>query len=128
MLQRLLAAADSDERIGPLLRAARMRARFEFTDRDLYLNVASASGDDHCVEWSFARQPPWDAKVVLRMDSCAANRWLQGRESLPIAIARGRVRCTGETRSTLFFIPVAKLLTEPYRRLVETEYEHLRVA
>ena len=128
VLERLLTAANDDDRIGPVLRAARMRARFEFTDLDLYLNVASAEDESHYVEWMFSRRAPWAAKVALRMQSQFANSWLQGRESLAIAIARGHVRCSGDARAVLFFIPVARLLAEPYRRLVESDYEHLRIA
>ena len=129
VLDGLLTSVDADERSGPLLRAAHLRTRFEFTDLGLVLNVASAeSEEEHCVEWSFARRAPWAPKVVLRMDSSVANRWLQGEESLAIAIARGRVRCAGGTKSTLFFVPIAKLLSEPDRRLIEAEHPHLRLA
>ena len=128
VLERLLAAADADDRIGPVLRAARMRARFQFTDLGLYLNVSSADDDGNYIKWSFSRRSPWQPKVVLRMESKVANGWLQGRESLAIAIARGHVRCSGDARAVLFFIPVAKLLGEPYRRLIEAEYAHLKLA
>jgi hypothetical protein len=126
VLDQLLEDADADERIGPILRASHLRARLEFTDRNVVLNVASAEGDEHTIEWTFGRAP-WPPKVVLRMDSGVANRWLQGEESLAIAIARGRVRCTGETRSTLFFVPIAKLLHEPYRRVLKRDFEHLEL-
>ncbi len=127
VLELLLTRADVDDRIGPLLRAANLRTRFEFTDRDLALNLASAEADDHSIEWSFANRAPWTPKVTLRMESGFANRWLQGEESLAIAMARGRVRCIGETRSTLLFVPIAKLLNEPYRRILKSDFEHLRV-
>ena len=61
------------------------------------------------------------------MDSEVANSWLQGHESLAIAIARGRVRCGGETKSTLIFVPVARLLCDPYKRLIDEEYRHLEI-
>lgn len=128
VLERLLEEADSDDRIGPILRAAHVRTRFEFTDVGLSLNVASSDEEDHFVKWSFANRAPWRPKLMLRMDSAVANRWLQGRESLAIAIARGRVRVSGETRSTLFFLPVARLLCDPYRRLIAAEYDHLKQA
>ena len=129
VLDGLLANVDADERTGPLLRAAHLRARFEFTDVHVSLNVASAEKDEaHCVEWSYARRAPWKPKVVLRMDSGVANRWFQGEESLAIAIARGRVRSTGETKGTLFFVPLAKLLSEPYRQVIEADHRHLLLA
>ena len=128
VLGRLFSIVDADEKVGPLLRAAHVRTRFEFPDLRLRLNLASADGAAHYLEWNFARSPAWDPKVTLRMASDFANSWLQGNESLAIAIARGRVRCTGETKSTLFFVPVAKLLCDPYKRLIGDEYEHLAIA
>jgi hypothetical protein len=128
VLERVLERVNADDRAGPLLRAAHLRARFEFTDRRLDLNVASAEDEENYVEWSFAGRAPWTPKVTLKMDSAFANGWLQGGESLAIAIARGRVRCSGETRSKLLFVPVAKLLTEPYRQVIGAEFEHLRIA
>lgn len=124
---RLLENVDGDDRIGPVLRAAHLRARLEFPDRRLDLNVASSEGEDRNVEWTFAHRAPWTPKVTLRMDSSVANGWLQGKESLAIAIARGRVRWSGESRSTLLFVPIAKLLGDPYRRLIEADFEHLRI-
>ena len=127
VLGRLLSIVDADDRVGPILRAAHVRTRFEFPDLRQGLSLASAEGEAHCVEWSFARRAAWDPKVTLRMDSKVANGWLQGSESLAIAIARGRVRCTGDTKSTLFFIPVAKLLTDPYKQLIGDEFSHLAI-
>ena len=128
VLDRLLESVEADDRIGSIMRAAHVRTRFQFTDRRLSLNLASSEDEETYVDWSFAARAPWKPKVTLRMDSTVANAWLQGKESLAIAIARGRVRCTGETRSTLFFVPVAKLLTEPYRQVIDAEFDHLRLA
>jgi hypothetical protein len=128
VLERLFEAVQADDRAGPLLRAAHFRARLHFTDKNLTLNVASADDGDSYVQWSFASRPPWQPKVTMRMDSAVANAWLQGEESLAIAIARGRVKCTGETKSTLFFVPVAKLLAEPYRGVLDSGYPHLRLS
>jgi hypothetical protein len=127
VLDGLLASVDRDERVGPMLRAADIRTRLEFTDMKLALNVASAEDPEHAIEWSFSRRAPWTPKLVLRMDSDVANRWLQGSESIAVALARGRVQCTGESRSALFFLPTAKLLADPYRKLLASKYKHLRV-
>ena len=42
-----------------------------------------------------------------------------------MAIARGQVQCAGDARSALLYLPAAKLITDPYRRLVAAEYSHL---
>jgi hypothetical protein len=127
VLESLLRSVDRDEQIGPPLRAAHIRTRFEFIDMDVTLNVASSEDSDPSVEWSFDEEPSWNPKLVLRMDSAVANRWLQGRESIAIALARGRVQCAGESRSALSFLPTVKLLCDPYRNLLASKYDHLRV-
>ena len=98
--------------------------RFELTDLELALNVAAAEGD-HNLTWSFADDPGWPPKLVLRMPAAVANRYLQGRESLAIAIARGRSAARGESRTALLYLPAARLLAEPYRRVVEAEFPAL---
>jgi hypothetical protein len=62
------------------------------------------------------------------MNSEVANRYLQGRESLAIAIARGEVRCEGESSAALLYLPATRLIAEPYRRVVEAEYPRLAAA
>jgi hypothetical protein len=59
------------------------------------------------------------------MDSATANAYLQGKESLAVAIARGKVRCSGESRVALLYLPALRLVVEPYRRLVRERYPHL---
>jgi hypothetical protein len=98
--------------------------RLEFTDLGMVLNVAAADGDRN-LTWSFADDPGWPPKMTLLMSSDVANRYLQGRESLAIGIARGQVRCRGDSRTALLYLPAARLLAEPYRRAVEADYPAL---
>lgn len=123
-LEEALATVDADERLGPLIGATGLRMRFEFTDLDMALNVAAADGDRN-LTWSFGDNPGWDPKLKLRMTSDVANRYLQGRESLAVAIARGQVRCSGDSRTALLYLPAAHLIAGPYRRVVEAEYPAL---
>jgi hypothetical protein len=125
-LERALSEADADERLGPLLGASGLRIRFEFTDTGLDLNVASGE-DGHNISWSFgaAARP---ARLVLAMPTAIANRFLQGSESLPIAIVRGQVRCSGESRAALHYLPATRLLGGTYRRVVERDFPDLLVA
>ena len=123
-LEEALATVDADQRLGPMIGATKLRMRFEFTDLDMALNVTAGEGDSN-LAWSFANDPDWDAKLTLRMTSEVANRYLQGRESLAIAIARGQVRCTGDSRTALLYLPAAHLIAEPYRRVVEADYPAL---
>jgi hypothetical protein len=125
LLDRALREVDSEDRAGTLLRATGLRIRFEFPDLDLSLNVAAADDGDHHLRWSFADPAQWDPKLELRMDSAVANAYLQGKESLAIAMARRQVRCRGEARVALLYVPAIRLLCDPYRRIAEAEYRHL---
>ena len=126
-LERALADVDADERLGPLIGATRLRMRIEFTDLGMALNVAAADGGRN-LTWSFADDPGWPPKLTLLMSSDVANRYLQGRESLAIGIARGQVRCRGDSRTALLYLPAARLIAEPYRRVVESKLASLGVA
>jgi len=127
LLDEALSELDADEKSGPLLRAAGLRMRFEFPDLGLVLNVAASEEPGHHLRWEFSDAVDWEPKLNLRMDSRIANAYLQGKESLAIAIARGRVRWSGDTRCTLLYVPALRLVVGPYRRLVRREYPHLLV-
>jgi len=124
ILDRALHEIDDDERSGPLLRAAGLSLRIELTDIDLVLRLAAAGEGDHHLRWSFGDSGE-PAKLDLRMDSATANAYLQGKESLAVAIARGKVRCSGESRIALLYLPALRLVVEPYRHQVRERYPHL---
>jgi hypothetical protein len=127
LLNEALSELDADEKAGPLLRAAGLRMRFDFPDLGLVLNVAASEEPGHHLRWEFSDAVDWEPKLNLRMDSRIANAYLQGKESLAIAIARGRVRFDGDTRCALSYVPALRLVVGPYRRLVRREYPHLLV-
>ena len=68
------------------------------------------------------------AKLELEMDSTVANRFLLGRESLAVAIARGEARFRGEARAALLYLPATRLLFESYKQVVTSEYPTLAAA
>ena len=125
LLDGVLAETDADDQAGPILRAAGLRVRFDFPDLDLVLNVAATEDGDHHLYWGFSDDLDWQPKLTLTMDSAVANAYLQGKESLAIAIARGRVRASGDTHAALFYIPALRLLVAAYCRLVTQEHPNL---
>ena len=125
LLDDVLAETDADDHAGPLLRAAGLRIRFDFPDLPLVLNLTTTEEGDHHLAWKFSDETDWTPKLKLQMDSKVANAYLQGKESLAIAIARGRVQATGDTRSALIYIPALRLLVSSYRKLVTQEHPHL---
>jgi hypothetical protein len=125
LLDDVLSETDADDHAGPLLRAAGLRIRFDFPDLPLVLNLAATEEGDHHLAWKFSDETDWKPKLKLKMDSKVANAYLQGKESLAIAIARGRVQASGDTRSALIYIPALRLLVSSYRKLVTSEHPHL---
>src|SRR5215208_3158221 len=125
LLDDVLKETDADDHAGPVLRAAGLRIRFEFPDLPLVLNLAATEEGDHHLAWKFSDEIDWKPKLALTMDSKVANVYLQGKESLAIAIARRRVQATGDTRSALLYIPALRLLVGSYRKLVTQEHPHL---
>ncbi|HEX2468491.1 MAG TPA: hypothetical protein VHJ54_09815 [Solirubrobacterales bacterium] len=118
LLDRTLTELDRDERLGPLIRATGMRLRLECPDVGLVLNVAASDSPDRHIRWAFSDDVDWEPRLELQMASDVANAYLQGKESLAVAIARGKVRCKGESRIALLYVPATRLIVEPYRRVV----------
>lgn len=125
LLDEVLADLDADDRAGSLLRAAGLRVRFQFPDLGMVLNVAPSEEAGHHLRWSFSDVGDWEPKLELVMDSQVANAYLQGRESLAIGIARGRVRAKGDTRCALLYVPALRLVVDSYRRQVRARHSHL---
>lgn len=127
VLDRVLETVNASEAAGPLLRATGMRLRLRCPDMDVAVNIASSEDPDSCIEWTFAGRASWEPRLELIMDSGVANAYLQGAVSVPVAIARGQIKCSGDARAALLYLPAAKLITDPYKELVGGEYPHLAV-
>jgi hypothetical protein len=124
VLDDTLAAVDADDGLGTRLRASGVRLRLEITDLALVLNVASDEDEPH-LTWTFSDEVAWSPRLELWMDSEIANAYLQGKASLAIAIARRRVRCRGDARTAVLYVPALKLLAKPYERVVAAGHPHL---
>jgi hypothetical protein len=118
LLDRTLSELDRDDRLGPLIRATGMRLRLECPDVGVVLNVAASDSPDRHVRWAFSDDVDWEPRLELRMAADVANAYLQGKESLAVGIARGKVRCKGESKIALLYVPATRLIVEPYRRTV----------
>jgi hypothetical protein len=125
VLTLLLSEVERDSELGAKLRSAHVSYRYVFTDLDLSLSVASSDDPERLVRWSFADSPGWEPSLTLEMTSEVANRYLQGQENLPIAMARGRIRCSGAARTALSLVPMNRQLGACYRAILERHYPHL---
>ncbi|MGH2981094.1 MAG: hypothetical protein ACRDKV_03505 [Solirubrobacterales bacterium] len=128
VLTLLLAEIDRDSDLGRRLHAAHVSFRYVFPDLGLTLSVASSDETDHNVRWSFADQSEWDPMLTLKMSSEVANRYLQGEENLAIAMARGRIQCSGKARAALSLLPIDRQLNACYRQVLASHYPHLLLA
>jgi hypothetical protein len=112
-----------DPDMGPKLRAADTPQRFEFPDLDLVVNVSAGDGDENLAwEWG---EVEWEPEVTLTMDSQVANRYFQGEENIAMAVARGRIKTSGDLRKALALLPITKPVFKLYREMIEREYPHL---
>jgi hypothetical protein len=127
VMDRIFGIMDDDPDMGPRLRAADVPQRFEFTDVDLVVNIRGArDGEPGNLHWTWTDDIDWEPRVRMVMSSNTANRYFQGRENVPLAIARRRIRTGGDVKAALALIPVTKPVYERYRALVDREYPHLR--
>ena len=128
LMNRMLAMMSEDPQIGPRLRDADVPQRMEFPDLALVLNVRAARVDEHgCLVWDWSDDIDWTPRVCFTMASEVANRYFQGCENVPIAIARRRIRASGDLRAALELIPMTKPVYTRYRALLQAEFPHLLV-
>jgi hypothetical protein len=127
LLDRSLAEVDADEEAGSALRATGLRARLRIKDVGLVLDVEPSEEGNHHLWWTFSGHAGREPQLELTMDAQAANAYLQGRESLAIAMARNRVRVKGDTRCALHYLPAMRVIVDAYRRLVRREHPELVV-
>lgn len=94
----LFALLSRDERTGAALRGLGVSVRFVINDMGLVLDVRGAgtrrvAGGDHLV-WRWGGKPGWEPAVVVEMPAETANRYFQGHENVPVALAMGRLHIT----------------------------------
>ena len=125
VLDKTFAMMSQDEQMGPKLKAADTPQRFEFTDLGLSVSVRpSRDGEEGNLHWVWG-DADFEPRVRMTMDSQTANRYFQGRENVPIALARRRIKAGGDVKAALALMPITKPVFERYRALVESDYPHL---
>ena len=126
VMDKIFAMMSEDPEMGPPLRDADVPQRFEFEDLDLVMNIrAGKRGEDANLHWDWTDEVDWSPRVRMTMSSETANRYFQGKENVPLAIARRRIKTGGDIRASLALIPITKPIFARYRALVDKEYPHL---
>ena len=117
---------DADPDMGPKLRDADCPQRFEFSDFDLVVNIRAATPEEEGnLHWEWSDDVDWKPKVQMTMSSEVANRYFQGKENVAMAIARRRIKTSGDVKKALRLIPITKPVFEMYREFVAEEHPHL---
>lgn len=127
LMDKVFEIMSTDPDMGPKLRDARTPQRFEFPDVDLVVNITAADdpSDGQNLRWEWSDDVSWKSEVEMTMDSDVANRYFQGKENVAMAIARRRIKTSGNVKKALALLPVTKPVFARYRELVEAEYPHL---
>jgi hypothetical protein len=123
VLEELLAAVRRDPEVGGRIGSLHGSYRYIFDDVGLTLDVTPDG--DGAFSWSFDAAAIPDPAVTLEMSSEVANRYLQGRENLAIALARRHVRYRGSSRAALGVVPINRELGSFYREVLEGSHRHL---
>jgi hypothetical protein len=126
VMDRTFSIMSQDPEIGPQLRAADTPQRFEFTDLELVVNIRPGDGEAN-LTWEWSDDVAWEPKVRLAMSSETANRYFQGKENMAIAIARRKIKATGDVKAALVIIPLTKPVFARYREMIAADYPHLEV-
>jgi hypothetical protein len=126
VIGRVFQLMNDDPEMGPKLREANTPQRWEFPDLDLVVNLAAgADSSSDNLRWEWSDDVAWEAEVVMTMDSAIANRYFQGKENIAMAVARRRIKTTGNLKKALALVPVTKPVFAQYREMLEREYPHL---
>ena len=127
VIDRAFELMSTDPDMGPKLREAETPQRFEFPDVDLVVNINARDEvvDGQNLVWEWSDDVPWEPEVKMSMDSDVANRYFQGKENVAMAIARRRIKTSGNVKKALALIPITKPVYEQYREMLESEYPHL---
>jgi hypothetical protein len=119
---------DADSEMGPKLRDADTPQRFEFSDFDVVVNIRAATDEEGGnLHWEWSDDVDWESKVQMTMSSEVANRYFQGKENVPMAVARRRIKTGGDMKAALALIPITKPIYAQYREYLEREKPHLLV-
>ncbi|HYZ79989.1 MAG TPA: SCP2 sterol-binding domain-containing protein [Solirubrobacteraceae bacterium] len=127
VIDKVFTIMSTDPEMGPKLREAQTPQRFEFPDLDLAVNITYAESVENGqnLRWEWTDDVAWEPEVEMSMDSDIANRYFQGKENIAMAIARRRIKTSGNVKKALALIPVTKPVYARYREILQVEYPHL---
>jgi hypothetical protein len=129
VMDRTFTIMSEDPEIGPRLRDADTPQRFEFADYAMVVNIRGVTPGANAANltWEWTDEVSWEPRVKMAMASETANRYFQGKENVALAIARRKIRASGDVKAALGILPILKPLFARYRQMVASDYPHLEV-
>ena len=127
VIDRAFELMSTDPDMGPKLRDAQTPQRFVFPDVDEVVNITWNDDESsaECLRWEWTDDVDWEPAVEMKMDSAVANKYFQGKENIAMAIARRRIKTSGDVKKALALVPITKPVFEQYRDMLADEYPHL---
>lgn len=125
VMDRTFALMSDDPDMGPKLRDADTPQRWEFTDLGMVVNLRAGVEGEPNLAWEWTDSITWEPKVQMAMSSETANRYFQGHENVAMAIARRKIKASGDVKAVLLLIPLQKPVVAAYRRMIASDYPHL---
>ena len=125
VIDRTFSLMSEDPELGPRLRDANAPQRWEFPDLGMVVNLRSGGAAEPNLAWEWTDEIDWEPKVRMRMSSEIANRYFQGLENIALAIARRRIKASGDVKAAMALIPLHKPAFVAYRQMIAADYPHL---
>ena len=127
VLDKTFELMSTDPEMGPRLREAETPQRFEFPDMDEVVNITYAPEvkDGRHLRWTWSDDCDWEPDVEMKLNSDVANRYFQGKENVAVALARRRIKASGNVKKALALAPITKPVFARYRAMIERDHPHL---
>jgi len=106
--------AEEDPETGPVLRAANINLRLEYTDPAAIITVQMKPDGIKVVEG----ENSIPANVRMSMSADDGNMYWRGEYNVAVNLAKGRVKAKGPITSILKLIPATKPLFPKYKLLI----------
>jgi hypothetical protein len=127
VMDRTFALMRDDPEVGPRMRQADCPQQYRFPDFEMVVSIRPGGLDEPNLTWEWGDGVSWEPRIKLEMSSDTANRYFQGKENVAIAIARRRIKASGDVKAALAIIPLTKPLFARYREMIAANYPHLEV-
>jgi hypothetical protein len=101
--------AFADPEIGPKLKATELVVAFDYSEPDVLITMDAASASV-----VLGAIDGVDPTATMTMNVDTANRYWQGKVSLPLAMAKGQIKVGGNVGGLLKLAPLGKKLYPMY--------------